>query len=128
MTPSATQVGIFTRLDTVIVRVRDLARAKAWYQEVLELTPRFETDYIVVFDTGGPTSLTLEYPGPEVDAQVVRAGAARCYPIFYTDDIEGVHNLLSSRGVKLGPIASDGTVQYFAFEDLEGNFFNVCHF
>ena len=122
------KAGVFTRLDTVIVRVRDLARAKAWYQEVLELVPRFEAEHIVVFDTGGPTSLTLEYPGPEVDARVTRAGAARCYPIFYTDDIEGVHELLSSRGVNVGEIQSDEMVRYFAFEDLEGNFFNVCYF
>lgn len=104
------------------------SRAKAWYQEVLELVPRFETEHIVVFDTGGPTSLTLEYPGPEVDAQVVRAGAARCYPIFYTDDIERIHELLSSRGVNVGEVQSGEAVRYFAFEDLEGNFFNVCYF
>jgi catechol 2,3-dioxygenase-like lactoylglutathione lyase family enzyme len=123
-----TKAGIFGRLDTVIVRVCDLVRAKSWYQDVLELTPRFETEQIVVFDTGGPTSLTLEYPGPEVDAQVVRLGAARCYPIFYSDNIDAIHNLLSSRGVKVDPILDDGAVRYFAFEDLEGNFFNVCQF
>jgi len=128
MIQATTKAGIFGRLDTVIVRVRDLARAKAWYQEVLELTPRFEAKSIVVFDTGGPTSLTIEYPGPEVDAQITRTGAARSYPIFYADDIEGAHRLLASRDVQVGPIQSDGVVRYFVFEDLEGNFFNVCHF
>ena len=128
MTQMTGRAGIFTRLDTVIVRVRDLVRAKAWYQEVLELTPRFETEFIVVFDTGGPTSLTIEYPGPEVEAQVVRSGAARSYPIFYADDIDSVHELLTLRGVKAGSVQVDGAVRYFAFEDLEGNFFNVCHF
>lgn len=128
MTQMTSRAGLFTRLDTVIVRVRDLVRAKAWYQEVLELTPRFETEAIVVFDTGGPTSLTIEYPGAEVDAQVARSGAARSYPIFYADDIDSVHELLTLRGVKAGPVQADGAVRYFAFEDLEGNFFNVCHF
>lgn len=123
-----TKAGIFSRLDTVIVRVSDLAGAKVWYQDILELTPRFETEQIVVFDTGGPTSLTLEYPGPEVDAQVVRSGAAKCYPIFYSDHIEAIYSLLVSRGVKVDPISDDGSVRYFAFEDLEGNFFNVCQF
>ena len=125
---STDRAGIFSRLDTVIVRVQDLEAARRWYEETLELTVRFAAPNIVVFDTGGPTSLTLEDPGPDVSVRVSREGEARSYPIFYTGDIEATHHLLASRGVKLESIKEDGQVRYFAFWDLEGNYFNVCHF
>jgi predicted enzyme related to lactoylglutathione lyase len=44
---------MFKGLRTVIYPVTDMARAKAWYSEVLECTPYFDEPYYAGFAVGG---------------------------------------------------------------------------
>lgn len=40
-------------LDAVIYKVPDLARAKEWYSETIDLEPYFDAPFYVGFDVGG---------------------------------------------------------------------------
>jgi catechol 2,3-dioxygenase-like lactoylglutathione lyase family enzyme len=53
--------GLFDGLDTVLLWVRDVNAAEAWYREWFGLTRTFAnpSERLVVFDVGGSTSLTL---------------------------------------------------------------------
>lgn len=121
--------GIFTKIDTVIVRVGKLAEAQAWYEQKLGFRPSYigEQERLVVFNVGGETPLTIYElkPGEMTEPQ----STASSYPIFYADDIQAAHELLSARGVEVGPIEGepDGT-QWFAFKDCDGNQLEVCHY
>ncbi len=64
MKPSA-----FLGLRTVIYQVPDLARATAWYREVLGIEPYFDQPFYVGFNVGG-----FEL-GLDPDAKLVQAGA-----------------------------------------------------
>lgn len=114
---------ILSRLDTVLLRVRDLGAARAWYERRLGFSSIFADDAegLVVFDTGGPTSLTLWAwkPGEEVVA-----GSA--FPIFAVDDADAVRGLLLERGVAAGEVEEGGGVRSFDFGDPDGNRIGVC--
>lgn len=116
-----TTAGIFTRLDTVILRVRELERARSWYQEKLGLRLSFAQDEagIAVFETGGSTSLTLWRLMPHEELQ--ESETARAFPIFAADDVERVHALLASRGVRVTELWEGGAVRGFYFYDADGN-------
>ena len=58
-----------TGLRTVIYRVPDLARAKAWYASAFEVQPYFDQPFYVGFDVGGfelglDPDLSEGQPGP----------------------------------------------------------------
>ncbi len=57
----STEIELLQGIDTVIVRVSNIAASKKWYLEKLGLALLFEDDKIklAVLDTKGPTSLTL---------------------------------------------------------------------
>jgi predicted enzyme related to lactoylglutathione lyase len=44
---------LYLGLRTVVYHVADLEQAKAWYAEVLQLHPYFDTPYYVGFNVGG---------------------------------------------------------------------------
>lgn len=121
--------GIFAKIDTVIVRVRQLEEARAWYEEKLGFHAMYtdESQRLVVFDVGEKTSLTIYELGPgEVMAS---RGASRCYPIFYASDIQAAHQLLLEREVEVGPIEGEpGATQWFVFKDCDGNALEACHY
>jgi len=114
---------LFTRLDTVLLRVRDLGASRAWYEERLGFTAVFEdsAEGLVVYDTGGPTSLTLWAwkPGEEV-----AAGGA--FPIFAVDDADAARAALRGRGIEAGEVEEGGGVRSFDFTDPDGNRIGVC--
>jgi len=118
-TTTAKRAGIFEHLDTVIVRVRHLDKARAWYEEKLELKPAFVHSDIVVFDTGGATSLTIWRMGE--GEKLAPRHFQGCFSIFYPADLDAAYALLKDRGVEVGPFDSDGDTRWFSFHDPEGN-------
>jgi catechol 2,3-dioxygenase-like lactoylglutathione lyase family enzyme len=118
--------NLFTRVDTVIVRVPDLAKARKWYEEKLGFQVSFVgKDEIVVFKTGGETSLTIYKLKPGEKKATGKTPSS--YPIFYAVDAMKAHQQLKERGVKVGPIQEDETSQWFSFWDLDQNLLEVCH-
>jgi catechol 2,3-dioxygenase-like lactoylglutathione lyase family enzyme len=116
--------GIFPRLDTVTILVKDLETAKQWYEEKLELNVAFMGgEQMVVFDTGGPTSLTLWKMNGE-DA----SGNAGSFPIFYTDDACSHRDKLMERGVHCDELQQDTSSCFFSFYDPDGNRLEACQY
>jgi catechol 2,3-dioxygenase-like lactoylglutathione lyase family enzyme len=119
------EARLFERIDTVIVRVRDIEAAKRWYREKLGLEPTFEDDgeQLAVLGCGG-TSLTLwQWASHEAAPSPADAG---CYPIFSAVDVEQAWRTLRTRGVTVEPVTDAGGVRWFRFRDLDGNQLEAC--
>lgn len=120
----------FTKVDTVIVRVPRLEQARKWYEENLGLQPAFvdtEKDRLVIFKTGGETSLTVYELKPGEEKSTGKTPAS--YPIFYAPDINAAHKHLTDRGVEVGPVqGTPGQTQWFSFWDLDRNQLEACHY
>ena len=82
---------LFTRIDAVVLRVRDLAAARAWYTGTLGLTATYEDPALklAVLDMAGGTSLTLWELGPGEGAP---PGGG--FPILGVDGAEEAHRRL----------------------------------
>lgn len=111
-------------IDTVILRVKDVEFSKAWYDDKLGLTPIWEDPVLklVVFDTGGPTSLTLW----QTKGKVVSNREGSAYPIFKTSDAAAAQKSLNEVDVHTDPVITDHTVTYFRFYDPDGNMLEAC--
>lgn len=111
-------------IDTVIVRVKDVAVAKEWYQNKLGLTSIWDDPVtkLVVLDTQGPTSLTLW----QTDKQVVVNKETAAYPIFRTPDASALRQELIERGIQVDELVKDDHVVYFFFYDTDGNVLEAC--
>lgn len=114
---------MFTRLDTIIVRVRDLAAARAWYANALGLDAVFtdETEELAVLGMNG-TSLTLWQLKPD-EAPPAGNGS---YPIFGVADAAAAQARLRERGVATEPLQEGAGVRFFGFHDLDGNRLEAC--
>ncbi len=129
MTLLAGPKALFTKVDTVIVRVQRLEDAQRWYEEKLGFRIGYcdEKERLVVFDLGAETSLTIYEWKP--DQQRPGGDAQSSYPIFYPRDIDAVHRHLADHGVKVGSIDADGRgTRWFTFWDLDSNRLEVCHY
>lgn len=120
--------GIFPKLDTLVVRVKNLDASREWYEDKLGLAPQFIDPHgeIVVLDCGGTTSLTLwQLVKGETLAPDDRQGS---FPIFYSDDADAHHAILILRGIECGPIIAEKDARFFPFYDLDGNRLEVCQY
>ncbi|WML46653.1 VOC family protein [Neobacillus sp. PS3-34] len=118
-------LSLFTRIDTVFLKVQDFESAIAWYSQVLGFTVRWRDDnsgYAAL--NVGETPLTLVRKSNEDETAVNSIVPFN----FFVSDIEGAYEHLLQNGVKVGPIQGDGNVKWFKFQDLEGNPLEVCHF
>lgn len=122
------KAGIFSRLDTVILRVEDLQKSEVWYKEKLGFSPgyRDEQEKLIVFDLGGTTSLTIYQLKPGEKLPRPGQGSATTFPIFLAEDASKTHEILKSRGVAVEAVQEGGGVRYFGFFDLNGNRLEVC--
>lgn len=119
-------MSLFSKLDTLILRVANIGAAKNWYEEILELKPSYESNgehSIVIFPIGNGPSITL-YEWQQSESHYP---ASSSYPIFFAEDIESVHEKLITRDVKISELQKDGTTTFFTFYDLDGNKLEVCH-
>lgn len=115
---SDTRFGL-RRLGQILVPARDLARAVAFYRDVLGVPFLFEVPRMAFFDLHPVRLMLAEHEG-ESDY----AGSILYYRV---DDIREAHSMLSERGVTfdLGPslIAEmeDHDLWMAFFRDSEGN-------
>ncbi|MEI4769910.1 VOC family protein [Psychrobacillus sp. FJAT-51614] len=117
--------SIFKRIDTVFLQVSDFEQAIKWYGDVLGFKLRWKDDI------GGYAALEIG----ETPLTLVRTNRNE-KPVknnyisfnFYTSDIEQAHQYLVENDVNVEPINEDKNVKWFKFQDLEGNYLEVCHF
>ncbi|HRG11181.1 MAG TPA: VOC family protein [Cyclobacteriaceae bacterium] len=111
-------------IDTVILRVKDINKAKSWYTEKLGFNNIHEDSKLrlVVLDTFSPTSLTIW----ETDEEIKINPKTTSYPIFRTMDASNAHRQLKKMNVRVGDIITDHVVTYFTFLDLDDNILEVC--
>lgn len=114
---------MFSRLDTVILRVRDLADAQQWYARHLGLAP-VHTDPeqgLAVLGLEGGASLTLwALPAGEAPR------ASSTFPIFAVGDARAAHARLRETGAAVEPLVEAPGVRWFRFADADGNPLEAC--
>jgi predicted enzyme related to lactoylglutathione lyase len=111
------------------IPANDMARARAFYEKKIGLTPKEETAGGVVYEFGEHTACFL-YPTPN-------AGTSKASQAFWqVDDIEREVAELKQRGVTFemydmpearidGPIVTAGGARAAWFKDTEGNIMAV---
>ena len=111
-------------IDTIIIRVSEIEKAKKWYVEKLELSSIWDDQEakLVVMDTGGPTSLTLW----QTDRTVKQNKETATYPIFRTQNADIARAELIEKGVNADEVEEDGVIKYFNFYDPDGNILEAC--
>lgn len=104
-------------LRTVIYKVPDLDRAKAWYSATFETTPYFDMPFYVGFNIGG-FELGLD---PDVTKQTAGPGGSVAY--WGVPDLKTFIATLTERGVAVkNPIQDVGEgILVAAIEDPFGN-------
>jgi predicted enzyme related to lactoylglutathione lyase len=117
----------FLRIDTVIVRVRDLACAVPWYQALLTAEPLYLDggEGLAVMPLGA-ASLTLWQREPGDASGGSRAGRAGTYPILAVEDADAAHAFVSAHGGTPEPVGTGAGVRYFGFTDPDGNYMEAC--
>lgn len=118
--------GLFKRIDTVFLKVKDFDKAIDWYTTVLGFSVRW------VHQDGGYAALNIG----ETPLTLVKAGEGEELPKkspisfnFYSPNIEAAHAHLIENNVEVEPINSESDgVKWFRFKDLEGNSLEVCYF
>jgi catechol 2,3-dioxygenase-like lactoylglutathione lyase family enzyme len=111
-------------IDTIIIRVSDIEKSIAWYQNNLGFTIAWHDHDInlVVLDTNGATSLTLW----QTDKKIVSHKDEATYPIFKTSDARLLRQDLQASGVQVEQLIQDDHVTYFFFFDPDGNLLEAC--
>ena len=125
-TPTA---SVVVGVDFVNVPVTDLDAARAWYRDVLGLTPsqvyqrRGEAAMGAEFETGTVTIALIDV------AKIGREFRANSLPIaFRVDDVEAARAALEAKGVTFQADTLDSGVCHMAFfEDPEGNALMLHH-
>jgi predicted enzyme related to lactoylglutathione lyase len=104
-------------LRTVIYKVSDLARAKAWYGRTFGIAPYFDEPFYVGFNVGG-FELGLD---PDIGTQSPGPGGALAY--WGVRDLAGALADLAARGVKVRSPLQDvgGGILVASIEDPFGN-------
>jgi catechol 2,3-dioxygenase-like lactoylglutathione lyase family enzyme len=122
--------GFFSRVDTVFIPVRDVDRAREWYEAFLGWPCVWSTDSIAAFrsDAGGTcvTLLRHAYPGmEEAEPRTPFVPQGVCFNLF-AQEIEAAHEALRARDVPVGPLMDHGGgVMEFLVTDPDGNSLSV---
>jgi methylmalonyl-CoA/ethylmalonyl-CoA epimerase len=110
------------RIGQIAIVVEDVARATAFYRDVLGMKFLFEFPGLAFFDAGGVRLMLSKAEDPRFDHP-----ASVLY--YKVDDIGGVHGVLESRGVhveeKPHVVAQmpDHDLWIGSYQDSEGNVF-----
>jgi catechol 2,3-dioxygenase-like lactoylglutathione lyase family enzyme len=117
-------MSLFSRIDTVIVRVRDVTRAVQWYTRTLGLPPVYSdpAEGLTVLGMEG-TSLTLWQMRPD-EGEAEPSGHS--FPIFAVTDAVAAHRHLVEHGATVEALQEGPGVRFFTFRDPDGNRLEAC--
>ncbi len=110
------------KISTVMLGVRELARATAFYRDKLGLTIQFEIPGFVFLNGGGVT-LCLSEPLARALSKPNDPLGGVSELVFSVDDVENTYDILSARGVPFNSKPHHVTASQWAanFEDPDGH-------
>jgi catechol 2,3-dioxygenase-like lactoylglutathione lyase family enzyme len=106
------------QIGHIMLGVRDLTRAVAFYRDKLGLSVKFESPGFAFLDGGGIT-LALSEPLGRASQQIVGASEI----VFSVDDVRGAYQALGEKGVRFTQEPRNVTGSSWAanFEDPDGH-------
>jgi catechol 2,3-dioxygenase-like lactoylglutathione lyase family enzyme len=122
-----------TSIGAITLFTEDLARSRAFYQEVFGLPVVFEDENSAVFKFGETLVNLLEAPGPArelVEPGAVAPGGAGTRAVFTieVEDVDAVCAELARRGVTLlnGPMDRPWGIRTASFTDPGGHVWEIA--
>jgi hypothetical protein len=117
----------------VVLSYSNIDAAKRWWIDAFDCkVAKVPPDW----DNPLPSDVALKLPGdsePTVllnaRSEVEQAGFDRPSPVvsvIFCDKLKKAHELLSSRGILVGPIQDGGDTQFFEIRDIENNCIQIC--
>lgn len=109
------------RLSNVNLLVRDVARARAFYERAFSLVMdarRSAPPHMLILAAPG---CTLSLKAEETEDPAKREGPGSVELGFETEDLEGVHATLTQLGAFVTPIQEQGFGRTFDARDLDGH-------
>jgi catechol 2,3-dioxygenase-like lactoylglutathione lyase family enzyme len=122
-----------TSIGAITLFTEDLARSRAFYQEVFGLPVAFEDENSAVFKFGETLVNLLEAPGPARElvgpgTVAPREAGSRAVMTIEVDDADAVCAELAHRGVTLlnGPMDRPWGVRTASFSDPGGHVWEIA--
>jgi catechol 2,3-dioxygenase-like lactoylglutathione lyase family enzyme len=111
-----------TQVSVVMLGVREVARALAFYRDKLGLTVQREIPGFAFLNAGAVT-LCLSEPAAKVRGQVAGAGEI----VFSVDDVTAAYQALQGKGVQFThePRNVTPTTRVANFDDPDGNHLSI---
>lgn len=113
-------------VDTIVIRVTDIARSRKWYEETLGIKLNWADDgaKMAVYSIGENHSLTLWQLGK--NDLLTPQNYTGTFPVFQIESAELYHRFLADRNISVEAIVDMGFIKYFGVRDLDGNRFELC--
>jgi catechol 2,3-dioxygenase-like lactoylglutathione lyase family enzyme len=117
---------VFTRIDTIVLRVADYSAASDWYCTYLGFNVVFAdpSEGLAVLGLGQGTSLTLWQLRPGESGPQCASGSP--FPIIATSDAAVQRGELIARGIRTSDLSELPGLRFFSFWDLDGNRLEAC--
>jgi catechol 2,3-dioxygenase-like lactoylglutathione lyase family enzyme len=119
-------VRSFTRLDSIVLRVRSRQAAVAWYRATLGVQVLFEdaSEGMAILGVGQGSSLTLWELSPDEEGAFDEKPGA--FPILEAIDAREHRLHLQGLGVLTSGLREVPGLRCFTFWDLDGNRLDAC--
>ena len=121
--PCYNQLMLFTSLQAIVIRTRDMGRAQVFYRDVLGLATLVEGSAVSVYSAGNCEVCLMQV----VEGEQFAAGSGS-YPNLRADHAATVREVLLAAGVDCTPVAISGPVSWFSFHDPDGNRLDCCQY
>jgi catechol 2,3-dioxygenase-like lactoylglutathione lyase family enzyme len=117
---------VFTRIDTIVLRVTDYSAASDWYCTNLGFTVVFADpgEGLAVLGLGQGTSLTLWQLQPGEAGPKDSSGCP--FPIIASSDASAQRRELMACGIRTSDLSELPGLRFFSFWDLDGNRLEGC--
>ena len=117
---------VFTRIDTIVLRVSDYSSASDWYCTHLGFKVVFAdpNEGLAVLGLGQGTSLTLWQLRPGEAGPKDSSGSP--FPIIASSDATAQRRELMASGIRTSDLSELPGLRFFSFWDLDGNRLEAC--
>ena len=112
--------GVFERLESFVLFVRDVRASRAWYERAFGVTVGQVNDH--------SNLCVVQIEGADLVLQQMRSGehppsigTAAAYPSFRVADALQLHHDLKGMGVQVGPFHDGAGRKTFTVRDLDDN-------